>query len=82
MHRSGERALTCRSIFGAHVLAFAIIMWITPKRIGEFFNDLGVRLRDMGWKGMLILSAAVSEYLSSAGGAPCLLLSLPLAACL
>lgn len=37
-------------------------MYITPRRIGEFFNDLGVRLRDMGWKGMLILSGAVSEY--------------------
>lgn len=36
-------------------------MWITPKRIGEFFNDLGVRLREMGWKGMLILSVCISE---------------------
>lgn len=55
------QGLTYRSILGAHLLALAIIMWITPKRIGEFFNDLGVRLRDMGWKGMLILSAAISE---------------------
>lgn len=36
-------------------------MIITPKRIGHFFNGIAVKLQDMGWKGMLIMSLAVSE---------------------
>ncbi|TXT13704.1 hypothetical protein VHUM_01071 [Vanrija humicola] len=34
-------------------------MIITPKRIGHFFNGIAVKLQNMGWKGMLIMSVAV-----------------------
>ncbi|WWC91199.1 uncharacterized protein L201_006141 [Kwoniella dendrophila CBS 6074] len=37
-----------------HFLMLALVIIITPTRIGLFFNNLGLRLREMGWKGVVI----------------------------
>ncbi|WWC64013.1 uncharacterized protein I303_106619 [Kwoniella dejecticola CBS 10117] len=37
-----------------HLLMLALVIIITPTRIGLFFNNLGLKLREMGWKGMVL----------------------------
>jgi hypothetical protein len=35
---------------------------ITPKRIARWFHDLGMGIKDMGWKGTVLLMLCVGEY--------------------
>ncbi|KAL7420979.1 Tlg2-vesicle protein [Cryptotrichosporon argae] len=46
-------------VFAAHILALVIILAITPRRIAVFFNDIALRLRASGVKGMLLMAAFV-----------------------
>ncbi len=43
------------------LIILAIIL-ITPKRIGEWFNNLAVSLKDLGFLGMVLISLCVGEY--------------------
>ncbi|KAK4687680.1 hypothetical protein P7C73_g2419, partial [Tremellales sp. Uapishka_1] len=42
-----------------HFLVLGLIILITPTRIGVFFNDIALRVRNMGVGGMFLLAACV-----------------------
>lgn len=44
-----------------HVVMLVAVILITPKRIAQFFNDMSLGLRAMGWKGILIIFVCASE---------------------
>ncbi|WVF65529.1 hypothetical protein IAT40_000257 [Kwoniella sp. CBS 6097] len=43
-----------RFITFMHVLMLALVIIITPTGIGRFFTNLALRLRELGWKGMVL----------------------------
>ena len=48
-----------RIITFLHLFFLGLIIIITPARIGEWLNDLAIRLRSMGPWGMAILALMV-----------------------
>jgi hypothetical protein len=59
----GNRTLTygCyRIVLILHFVGLAVVLIITPKRIAQFFNDMALGLREMGWKGVLVVFACAS----------------------
>ncbi|WWC73083.1 uncharacterized protein I206_107048 [Kwoniella pini CBS 10737] len=54
-HKLGRKGkATIWFITFMHFLMLALVIMITPTRIGLFFNNLGLKLRAMGWKGMIL----------------------------
>ncbi|WVQ63886.1 uncharacterized protein L199_002042 [Kwoniella botswanensis] len=54
-HKLGRKGkATIWFITFMHFLMLALVIIITPTRIGLFFNNLGLKLREMGWKGMVL----------------------------
>lgn len=48
-----------RTVLLINGLIIAAIIIITPKRIGHWFNNLAVGLKDMGFLGMVLISLCV-----------------------
>lgn len=64
----GNRTLTygCyRIVLILHFVGLAVVLIITPKRIAQFFNDMALGLREMGWKGVVVVFACASGCLSA-----------------
>jgi hypothetical protein len=49
-------------VFLINGLIILAIILITPKRIGQWFNNLAVSLKDLGFLGMVLISLCVGEY--------------------
>ncbi|OCF35588.1 hypothetical protein I316_02643 [Kwoniella heveanensis BCC8398] len=43
-----------RFITFMHILMLALVIIVTPTGIGRFFTNLALRLKEMGWKGMVL----------------------------
>ncbi|WVR09045.1 hypothetical protein IAU60_006105 [Kwoniella sp. DSM 27419] len=54
-HRLGRKGkATIWFITFMHVLMLALVIIITPTGIGRFFTNLAIKLRGLGWKGMIL----------------------------
>ncbi|WRT69083.1 uncharacterized protein IL334_006066 [Kwoniella shivajii] len=54
-HKLGRKGkATIWFITFMHFFMLALVIIITPTRIGLFFSNLGIKLRGMGWKGMVL----------------------------
>ncbi|WVQ81397.1 hypothetical protein IAT38_003521 [Cryptococcus sp. DSM 104549] len=56
-HKLGRKSkITFWVVFALHILMLALVIIITPTRIGHFFNNVALKLRAMGAWGVILLS--------------------------
>ncbi|WVQ93198.1 hypothetical protein IAU59_000262 [Kwoniella sp. CBS 9459] len=54
-HKLGRKGkATIWFITFMHILMLALVIIITPTGIGRFFTNLALKLKEMGWKGMVL----------------------------
>lgn len=56
-----SRALTSRGIVATTIAMILAIIIITPHRLGQWFNELAVWIRDLGPAGMAICCCMVGK---------------------
>lgn len=44
-----------------NLLIVAVVLIITPTRIGQWFNSLALSIKGMGWKGVVLCNIFASE---------------------
>ncbi|ODO06122.1 hypothetical protein L198_01354 [Cryptococcus wingfieldii CBS 7118] len=63
-------------ITALHFIGFAVVIWLTPRAIGQWFNDFALSVKAMGWKGVVLCNifAVLSSHPPLIGFMPTLTL--------